>query len=112
MIRRPPRSTRTDTLVPYAPLFRSCRSSCPCNVNDPGQMGCRRPRVKHALGNSPPTLPENLGERRKENGASVRMKAAFTWAARRLHAGEHERAYARVRGASIGRAECWEGVCQ
>src|SRR3546814_1292258 len=25
MIRRPPRSTRTDTLCPYATLFRSCR---------------------------------------------------------------------------------------
>src|SRR3546814_945847 len=25
MIRRPPRSTRTDTLVPYTTLFRSCR---------------------------------------------------------------------------------------
>src|SRR3546814_7940474 len=24
MIRRPPRSTRTDTLFPYTPLFRSC----------------------------------------------------------------------------------------
>src|SRR3546814_12165547 len=24
MIRRPPRSTRTDTLFPYATLFRSC----------------------------------------------------------------------------------------
>src|SRR3546814_12260785 len=33
MIRRPPRSTRTDTLFPYTTLFRSChstraRSSC------------------------------------------------------------------------------------
>src|SRR3546814_6792413 len=27
MIRRPPRSTRTDTLFPYTTLFRSCRSS-------------------------------------------------------------------------------------
>src|SRR3546814_4953674 len=27
MIRRPPRSTRTDTLVPYTTLFRSPRSS-------------------------------------------------------------------------------------
>src|SRR3546814_16539863 len=26
MIRRPPRSTRTDTLFPYTPLFRSVRS--------------------------------------------------------------------------------------
>src|SRR3546814_7541434 len=44
MIRRPPRSTRTDTLFPYTTLFRSpaslgreavsdalCRSSCPHN---------------------------------------------------------------------------------
>src|SRR3546814_20350988 len=32
MIRRPPRSTRTDTLCPYTPLFRSlgrrCRDEC------------------------------------------------------------------------------------
>src|SRR3546814_2800357 len=29
MIRRPPRSTRTDTLVPYTTLFRSCSlASC------------------------------------------------------------------------------------
>src|SRR3546814_5767326 len=27
MIRRPPRSTRTDTLFPYTTLFRSCRPS-------------------------------------------------------------------------------------
>src|SRR3546814_15977351 len=26
MIRRPPRSTRTDTLFPYTPLFRSARN--------------------------------------------------------------------------------------
>src|SRR3546814_18695515 len=29
MIRRPPRSTRTDTLFPYTTLFRSCASSLP-----------------------------------------------------------------------------------
>src|SRR3546814_17367216 len=31
MIRRPPRSTRTDTLFPYTTLFRSaqCRRRCP-----------------------------------------------------------------------------------
>src|SRR3546814_4591531 len=28
MIRRPPRSTRTDTLFPYTTLFRSHRSPC------------------------------------------------------------------------------------
>src|SRR3546814_20151278 len=29
MIRRPPRSTRTDTLFPYTTLFRSIRGSLP-----------------------------------------------------------------------------------
>src|SRR3546814_6146585 len=29
MIRRPPRSTRTDTLFPYTTLFRSCFPCCP-----------------------------------------------------------------------------------
>src|SRR3546814_4524485 len=28
MIRRPPRSTRTDTLFPYTTLFRSCFQKC------------------------------------------------------------------------------------
>src|SRR3546814_4434820 len=28
MIRRPPRSTRTDTLFPYTTLFRSCALPC------------------------------------------------------------------------------------
>src|SRR3546814_20786735 len=28
MIRRPPRSTRTDTLFPYTTLFRSVRENC------------------------------------------------------------------------------------
>src|SRR3546814_3696273 len=34
MIRRPPRSTRTDTLFPYTTLFRSvgCRRSC-CSLH-------------------------------------------------------------------------------
>src|SRR3546814_3012083 len=37
MIRRPPRSTRTDTLFPYTTLFRS------------GRGLCRRRRDEHAL---------------------------------------------------------------
>src|SRR3546814_19050214 len=35
MIRRPPRSTRTDTLFPYTTLFRSCR------CRDLGEAGDR-----------------------------------------------------------------------
>src|SRR3546814_12075152 len=36
MIRRPPRSTRTDTLFPYTTLFRSERSHLPLKINTAG----------------------------------------------------------------------------
>src|SRR3546814_17742945 len=41
MIRRPPRSTRTDTLLPYATLFRSVR----------GDLLAFEDRIAHPLGN-------------------------------------------------------------
>src|SRR3546814_6752008 len=34
MIRRPPRSTRTDTLFPYTTLFRSITSTLPLHSNE------------------------------------------------------------------------------
>src|SRR3546814_7438186 len=49
MLRRPPRSTRTDTLFPYTTLFRSSgrqanipyeTERCPCR-----SYGCRRARI-------------------------------------------------------------------
>src|SRR3546814_7585839 len=41
MIRRPPRSTRTDTLVPYTTLFRSSNSSTrPCREQKP-EVSCQ-----------------------------------------------------------------------
>src|SRR3546814_2022277 len=61
MIRRPPRSTRTDTLFPYTTLFRSglragssCRTDCPgvrggrSGVGSPGRAG--RPVVEGGEG--------------------------------------------------------------
>src|SRR3546814_9665242 len=42
MIRRPPRSTRTDTLCPYTTLFRSpgCQYSfCNASTREPGPIG-------------------------------------------------------------------------
>src|SRR3546814_6999842 len=60
MIRRPPRSTRTDTLFPYTTLFRSCVSFSGCTFdwvkppedvsvvpiepNPPGRPGCGQVR--------------------------------------------------------------------
>src|SRR3546814_802747 len=52
MIRRPPRSTRTDTLFPYTTLFRS-RSLFPGvfmgGVNDPATIAAVRPLVERAM---------------------------------------------------------------
>src|SRR6056297_1679174 len=65
MIRRPPRSTRTDTLFPYTTLFRSTQSMC---VNS-GSLGCHvRANTHHPTGKLidrkstrlTPVTPENL----------------------------------------------------
>src|SRR3546814_18180883 len=52
MIRRPPRSTRTDTLFPYTTLFRSqptkLRVVPDCEI-DPA-VGCRERLVWHDVG--------------------------------------------------------------
>src|SRR3546814_2385838 len=46
MIRRPPRSTRTDTLFPYTTLFRS--SHCAAAAFSPGRDRPSRPRsIRH-----------------------------------------------------------------
>src|SRR3546814_27670 len=42
MIRRPPRSTRTDTLFPYTTLFRSARPP-PRGTNPGARLSARRP---------------------------------------------------------------------
>src|SRR3546814_1155039 len=62
MIRRPPRSTRTDTLFPYTTLFRSRRAA--------GRRGAlprrvRRPRPRHRRG-----LRRGEGRRRSEEHTS------------------------------------------
>src|SRR3546814_3637252 len=50
MIRRPPRSTRTDTLFPYTTLFRSLRP-CPCGRLR-GDPRCLRRRHQAPRGES------------------------------------------------------------
>src|SRR3546814_7189339 len=53
MIRRPPRSTRTDTLFPYTTLFRSQVEGGLCTGHrraHPGRGDRRRRRVPRAVG--------------------------------------------------------------
>src|SRR3546814_3825919 len=64
MIRRPPRSTRTDTLFPYTTLFRSPASSCsavstdqPLNLRPTSPHSSRRTTKTPSPtnGSNPPT---------------------------------------------------------
>src|SRR3546814_20136087 len=64
MIRRPPRSTRTDTLFPYTTLFRSA----PRRAADP--TGCPRPRGPSVLARGPRTASERARRGRSEEHTS------------------------------------------
>src|SRR3546814_9314372 len=60
MIRRPPRSTRTDTLFPYTPLFRSWRAgnqpwTLQAAVRHSDRHAQRRPQAGIAFGHAAPT---------------------------------------------------------
>src|SRR3546814_9162085 len=64
MIRRPPRSTRTDTLFPYTTLFRSFSPSCPVSERisraSPGKRSrCSTVTRSHADSRSRPGQPGN-----------------------------------------------------
>src|SRR3546814_19065947 len=62
MIRRPPRSTLTDTLFPYTTLFRSLQRvlSRQCALREVGKYSLRRThfRVGSTIGGAPPMLGE------------------------------------------------------
>src|SRR3546814_5000222 len=67
MIRRPPRSTRTDTLFPYTTLFRS--PTCPTfpvqvSLFQPGREGCPSPssQVRRGREGGKPSLPARSNE--------------------------------------------------
>src|SRR3546814_8581164 len=73
MIRRPPRSTLTDTLFPYTTLFRSLQRvlSRQCALREVGKYSLRRThfRVGSTIGGAPPMLGE-CGLRRSEEHTS------------------------------------------
>src|SRR3546814_18816796 len=126
MIRRPPRSTRTDTLFPYTTLFRSPLAT--------GAVG----RRSGAVGYLPDRLPAVAGDvdaQRADRGRIFDRTAAMrVFRPRRIEpAAHHRRARARavqpeivdprrradgVRPAQpadrpeIGRASCRERVCK
>src|SRR3546814_9464409 len=76
MIRRPPRSTRTDTLFPYTTLFRSRRAGCggwTQAIASAGAMIARRPLVclLAALAAASPVLAQTTVEEAREEGRKL-----------------------------------------
>src|SRR3546814_12994534 len=69
MIRRPPRSTRTDTLFPYTTLFRSVGAVAP-PVGD-AQRGKQPDRARFADERMIVERRERLGEMRPGDGAGA-----------------------------------------
>src|SRR3546814_14140505 len=100
MIRRPPRSTRTDTLFPYTTLFRSQHACFP----SPNLL---IPRSWKGPG---------LGEGRRIMNGDSSKPIGHQYALAMLDGGEEKvRSVALAAGSQltkIGRASCRERVCQ
>src|SRR3546814_16879598 len=102
MIRRPPRSTRTDTLFPYTTLFRSPRLSRALSLPSRPRERLRGPchRLRGAGRLSPPHQRSGAGDRRELPPLRARLRAdrlsrigrgGEHAAARRAHQGRHPR---------------------
>src|SRR3546814_15026592 len=68
MVRRPPKSTRTSTLRPYTPPFRSLRREIMGGIDDGAHRGVVR---RNENGPSPGRTCEVGGEPRQESGGST-----------------------------------------
>src|SRR3546814_1518110 len=58
MIRRPPRSTRTDTLFPYTTLFRSLEVACRSTASSRSSAVMPQPSSVTAISDLPPSRSE------------------------------------------------------
>src|SRR3546814_17850928 len=88
-LRRPPRSTRTDTLIPYTPVFRACLAPLQPDADTPRRPPAA-PRSLHrtappchaatltncaaALRRCPPAVPAKAAESREEAGRSEEQR--------------------------------------
>src|SRR3546814_15354200 len=68
MIRRPPRSTRTDTLFPYTTLFRSPGAQAPCRGDFPARDDFWRDRSQQRR-TSGAGASDRGGARHRRSGA-------------------------------------------
>src|SRR3546814_14454049 len=105
MLRRPPRSTRTDTLFPYTTLFRS-RADIHAVLSL--ALGTRDPSQHHGA-------PRQAWHRRHLDDDGPGISGGVALAAVRVPAVAQSSRAVRARTAvrvQIGRASCRERVCQ
>src|SRR3546814_18556728 len=110
MIRRPPRSTRTDTLFPYTTLFRS-RVAGPGLVSAAGRLKpvAVEPQLQHHQVPYQPVVRRRLGPRVLAHHPVQKLAAPEVPPAQRAEAVVGQLAQARLES---GRAACQEGVWQ
>src|SRR3546814_14188365 len=101
MIRRPPRSTRTDTLFPYTTLFRS--DALDPQMDDPPAPILHDRDVRALAIEKTRAIEEADGDGR-DGKQREHALVAFAVAQRRQYAAQHQ--------SQIGRASCRERVCQ
>src|SRR3546814_10173541 len=82
MIRRPPRSTRTDTLFPYTTLFRSAPSGAPSTAGRLRRVGtagrCSRARTHNPA--PPDRRPGDTGRRSEEHTSELQSLMRISYA--------------------------------
>src|SRR3546814_17304675 len=96
MIRRPPRSTRTDTLFPYTTLFRSCQAA-PAVADL--RAGCRARRAAQQFADDFPIAPADAEVDRRSREAVVAI--LVTPVAVRRRPGRRSTRMTRVAGAFV-----------
>src|SRR3546814_13253771 len=85
MIRRPPRSTRTDTLFPYTTLFRSPGSVLSLSPSSPAFFSLGTPRQATLNLIPPPWQPSNKVRSSKPIGRPTEQSYGPRWSTARLY---------------------------
>src|SRR3546814_15509585 len=112
MVRRPPRSTRPDTLFPYTTLFRSLLAIEPLvGGQAAGGHGMEDPVVGHvcggAMGGGDALLVDG-----DVNSDTVQQRAPTVGRLLVPVAGKSDETFLRRVLGAVGRASCRERVCQ
>src|SRR3546814_5686975 len=94
MIRRPPRSTRTDTLFPYTTLFRSHGDGLARRVQyrRAGSQGLWRPLCSHRFRNRPRHRRGGAGLRSEEHTSELQSLMRISYAVFCLKKKKHRKA--------------------